>query len=107
MFVFDWFASQFLSAALHWLAYWGIGIAIVGGGAAAAFFSPIFKTFFIGVSGGAAMLLMAQSGLVSFTPKQPQICENPATDPNGPTTPRCFHKTDERGFGYWGDCDGQ
>lgn len=100
----EWFAAQFWSAALHWLAYWSVGVLVVGGFAVAAWFSPIFKMSLLGASIGAAVLLGAQNGLVSFKPKEPQICRNPQTDPNGPVTPQCFHKTDERGFGYWGDC---
>lgn len=93
-----------MSAALHWLAYWSVGALIVGGAGAAAWFSPFFKQAFIGVAAGAALLMAAQNGLVSFRPKAPVDCINPAVDPNGPTS-RCWHATDEqRGYGYWGAC---
>jgi|SRR6185312_10655989 len=100
----DWFAAGLWSAALHWLAYWSVGVIIIGGAGAAAWFSPLFKEAFIGIAVGAALLLAAQGGIVSFKPKDPEICQHPATDPNGPTVPMCFIKTDDRGYGYWSPC---
>lgn len=100
----DWFTAELWSTALHWLAYWGAGALLTAGALAAAWFSPLFKEAFLGVAIGAAALLAVEHGFVSFKPQQPEVCEHPHTDPNGPTVPMCFIKTDERGYGYWDAC---
>jgi hypothetical protein len=100
----DWFAASMWSALFHWLAYWSVGVIIIAAAGAAAWFSPFFKELFIGIAAGAALLLGAQSGLVSFKPKDPQTCIHPPTDPNGPSCQK-WHATDDRGFGYWEPCE--
>lgn len=100
----DWFASDLWSAAFHWLAYWSAGALIVGGAAAAAWFSPLFKEGFLGIAAGAALLMFLQSGTVSFRPAEPEICRHPATDPNGPICQKWHSTDDTRGYGYWEPC---
>lgn len=103
----DWFFGQFWSAALHWLAYWGVFGAIVAVGVLGFLYSPIGKLAFAGFAVGAIALTAGQYGLISFRPKEPQICVHPPTDPNGPIR-QCWHSTDDqRGYGYWSACDVQ
>lgn len=103
--MFDWFFGDMWSALLHWLAYWGAFIAVVGFGVLGFLYSPWFKTAFAGIAVGAVALTMGQYGLISFRQKEPSICQNPAADPAGPIK-RCWHSTDDsQRYGYWGDCD--
>jgi hypothetical protein len=88
-----------------------INVIVVGGvGVLGFMWSPLFKSFFLGIAVGAVSLGLINLDIVNFNKMlaqpEPQVCINPTTvDPNGPIS-RCFHKTDERGYGYWGACDG-
>lgn len=101
----DWFSGGLWSAAMHWLAYWGAFIGVVGFGVLGFLYSPLFKSAFIGIVVGAVALTGFQYGLLQFRQKEPQLCVNPAVDPSGPIQ-RCWHSTDDAGrYGYWGDCE--
>ena len=100
----DWFTGGLWSAALHWLAYWGAFIGVVGFGVLGFLYSPLFKSAFAGLALGAIALTALQYGFVQFRQKEPQICIHPPTDPNGPVCQR-WHATDDRGFGFWEPCE--
>lgn len=100
----DWLFGGIWSALVHWLAYWGAFIAVVGFGALGFLYSPIFKTAFAGLAVGAIALTVLQYQFVQFQQKEPQLCVHPATDPNGPIK-QCWRSTDDRGYGYWEPCE--
>lgn len=99
---------HYIDIAWHWFVAFLNVIIICGVGVLGFMWSPIFKTFFLGIAVGAVGLAVVNLDIINFNKMlaapQPQYCINPATDPNGPAK-QCFHKTDERGFGYWGACD--
>jgi hypothetical protein len=104
--IFHWF-----DVLWHWIVAFINVIAVAGFGVLGFMWSPVFKSFFLGIAVGACALAAVNLDIINFNkmlaPEKPQVCINPTTtDPNGPVA-RCFHKTDERGYGYWGACDGQ
>jgi hypothetical protein len=103
--MFDWFFGGIWSAFLHWLAYWGAFVAVVGVGVLGFLWLPIGKTACAGIVAGAVVLTALQYGFVQFRQKDPQVCIHPPTDPNGPVCQRWHSTDDQRGFGYWEPCD--
>lgn len=102
--IFHWFYVLW-----HWIVAFLNVIIIAGAGVLGFMWSPVFKSFFLGIAVGAVGLGVVNLDIVNFNTMlakpQPQYCINPSADPNGPAK-QCWHKTDDRGFGYWdSNCD--
>jgi hypothetical protein len=100
--MFGWVSK--IQEAIRLLKIFGAAAVVVGGGIAGVIWSPFFRTFFLGVAVGGALLFGLEFSSVFSHKTEPQICINPKVDPNGPVK-RCWHSTDSRGFGFWGECD--
>jgi hypothetical protein len=98
---------EWLDVIWHWIVAFFNVIVVAGFGVLGFMWSPLFKEVFLGIAIGAIALAVVNLDIINFShmlaKPAPQYCINPSVDPNGPVQ-RCWHKTDDRGYGYWGAC---
>ena len=99
---------SYIPAIFKFIRVFGTALIVIGAGLAGFIYSPFFRSFFLGIAVGAAVLFGLEYSNFTFLPKtNTETCFNPKIDPNGPKCQIWVSTDDQKGYGYFKPCDTQ
>lgn len=97
-----------IERAVKFLRVWGKLLLVVGPAIAGFLWSPVFRTFFLGIAVGAGLQFAVQYSEVFTSLPEPNYCVNPNHVPGGPKK-QCWMPSDPNDprdiYGHYEACE--